>query len=972
MKKHKKYRILGVTILLLAVISLSFTAPTYAEETTTNENGENETTLTCTDLAEKYGIYIESGTGANEYVVIRDAALACGDTASADVPLQVIAINGVAQTNGPKLEGSNTKITVEANLMTVGQMEYMSVTFKNLNNENETLEVRYEVESLDSSGNTLSQEANTNYNGICATFRAEVAAMDTESQNYYKETLSYCWKTTVPTGTNYTESEVQTKIDRAKANWSSFTSSSTAVSTTFLQEFNRIKANAQKLGNTYNSKSAIPNSANAIQLKCKYNYLPTSGATYTNAYGETINENGDIVQADGTVISDGDDTYAYLNKDYYYATNTETTGSIVYTYNYAPGNTKTVTQSNVCKRTCEESVKVEYGPPVASKAGLCFEYQVKVTSYVKCASEFTGTPPSQTTSYCSPGVKCKSPSGVERSKPQAGPTTEYETCIYECDGGEYSQECSVKCYNEVYADTEDTKIKLALNYEDAKAVKLANTSSSSYSLEQCQADNASYGGCYYYEGSTIKWGRSIAYNKCSRSSAGRWYQETGYGSICTWSGGRQYIVDSDGFLRGDYGGSLCNDTCSWKTDCGTNVYLNPGTIAGDYRSNMEEYEAARASCAGAATCTTSTADFTIAIKYDTSKETSGTTTTTINKVYFPYSTVVENPVEDNDEYSSLPKATLNANGTVSNDSIILSKGGCYTDRTVGNKYMTEWSFPGTYIHNKTGEIAFKVPEDTSGWYYENDKFCMPLNAKSVNTKWWEWYKLGNTCYTNAEIEAELAGKTGTSNGYNIEAITNTFGYFGWNFEVSCFYGLRNEICDVDENTQCCKKTTCEGEECDTTGAISYMVRTVDRQDIFPNTGAEDSESGNIREIGFNWTDGASISTYKNSSYVVDPLALIQSIQTNANQLYSDDATYLDYQFYLTPSTLRQIREYNTKYDYGEWMGVVQEKNGINTYISNLWNSVGTESSYNLQNISGAVIKTGEPGVNNERWSAAIE
>lgn len=972
MIKHKKYRILGVGFLLLAVLSLSLVAPTYAVESG-ETGGETVTELTCVELAEKYGLYIEAGENTNEYDVIRDSTLACGDSASKGVPLQVIAVNGVPIDNGAKLESENGKITVSAGLLTSGNMEYMTVTFQNLNDVNETLDVKYEVEKLSATGASIGSEANTQYYGRCASFRAEVATMDASSQDYYYDAISYCWSQYVPVGSNYTEDELNAKIERAKASWNAFNSTTTAVSATFMEEFNRIKTNAGKVsGHTYTG--SVPDSANALQLKCKYNVLPTAGTTYTNTYGEVINADGDIVNSNGTVLSDGDSTYSYMNKDYYYATKTEESGTVVYTYNYAPGNTKTVTQSNVCKRTCEEAVKVEYGPPVASKAGLCFEYQVKVTSYVTCKSTFSADKPDHPTTYCNPGVRCVSPSGTVRGKPQAGPNSDYETCIYGCDGGQYTQECSVKCYNEVYATTDDNKIKLAVNYEDAQVQKLAKSTSTSrttsgYSLEQCKTDNANAYGCYYYDNGTIRWSRNsnITYNSCDITSAGRWYIDTGYGKndLCQTTSSRNYsyIIDGDGFRRADYGWSLCQDKCSWQSDCGTEMYLNPGTISKDYKANEAEYENARAACAGAATCTTSTATFTIAIKYDTLNEETGVTT--VNKVYFPYSQTKKNPKEDSKEYDSIPKATLNANGTVTNDSIILDKAGCYNNKEAENRYMTEWSFPGTYIHNKTGEITFKVPDDTSGWYYENNKFCMPLNAESVNTKWWEWAKLGNHCYTDAEIQAELAGKAGTSNGYNIEAITNKFGYFNWNFNIGCFYAIRNEICEINNN-KCCNTpippcTDCPPEK---TG-VNYMVRTIDREDMFPNAPIAGVVSTDTRETGFNWTDAAKVTDFKNSAYKVDPLALIAEIESTSTELYNKDSKYLDYQFYLTPTTLRQIRKYNDNYDYGEWMGVTKEINGINAYVSNLWNSVGTETQYNLRNITGAVLETGDPGVNNE-------
>lgn len=962
MKKHKKYRILGVIFLVLIVLSVSLISPTYAEDSIVAED-EEVTELTCLDLSEKYGLYIEAGEGTNKYDVIRDSTLACGDSTTSTIPLQLIAINDIPVTNGAKLEGANAKITVEASLLTSGNYEYMKVTFQNLNDVTEKIDVKYEIETLSSTSNTIGTEPNSNYNGLCATFRNEVAGLDVQAQAYYQEGISYCWTAVVPIGTNYTEAELQSKINRAKASWAAFTATSANVTTSFLEEFNRIKTNASKVsGHTFTGTSASATAPSVANLKCNYTYLPTNGSVYTNQYGDRINAEGDLIDAAGNVIlSDGDTTYSYLNKDYYYGKNSYETGTVVYTYNYAPGKTKTVTQNNVCKKTCEESVKVEYGPPVASKAGLCFEYQVKVTSYVTCSSSFSADKPENPTNYCNPGPKCISPSGTVRKRPQAGPTADYETCIKECDGGKYTQSCSVKCYNEVYATSDDNEIKLALNYQTAQTERLAKSTSStttegSYTLAQCKADNAGAYGCYYYDNGVIRWSSNSSYNGCSyTSSAGRWYIDNHYGTnLC---GSPKYIVDGDGFVRRDYGGALCNDNCYWQTDC-NGKYLNPGTMAKDYKANEEAYESARAECAGAASCTTKTATFTIAVKYDTEES-------AINKVYFPASSTKKNPTENANEYDSITKATLNINGAT-NDSIILSKDGCYTDKNVGNKYMTEWSFPGTYIHNKTGEISFKVPSDTSGWYYEDDKFCMPLNAKSVNTKWWEVYKVGNHCYTTAEVEAELAGTAGTSNGYNIEAITNDFGLFQWDFNVKCFYALKNEICNIKENG-CCE-TTCTTPPCSTTiGTNNYMVRTIDRENIFPNAPVAGIVSDDTREIGFNWTEAASILELKNSAYKVNPVKLIEDIETNASQLYNDDSRYLDYQFYLTPSTLRTIRSYNNRYTYGEWNGKVVTKNGVNVYLSNFWNSTETsiEGNIDLKNISGAVIKTGDPGVNNE-------
>ncbi len=964
MKIHKKYRILGVGFLLLTVLSLSLLVPTYAVDgTNPSDTGETTTPLTCVELAEKYGLYIKETGTTNQYIVIRDNTLACGDSESAKVPLQLIAINGIAVENGAKLEKPNDKFTVEAMLLHGDLIEYMTVTLQNLNDPNEKIDVRYEIEVTNSTTTTIGVEANSNYWTTCATFRNEVAAMDAAAQNYFAGALSYCWKEYVPTGTNYTADEVTTKIARAKSSWEAFNQSTVAVSQTFMQEFNRIKNNAIAKGNKYDSKSVIPDAANAIQLKCKYDYLPTAGAVYTNEYGEKINSAGDIVNADGTVISDGDDTYAYINKDYYYAVNTEEDGVVKYVYNLAPGKTKTETQTNVCKKTCEETVKVEYGPPVASKAGLCFEYQVKVTSYVNCTTAFDADPPKADFESCDPGVRCVSRSGTERRNPQAGPTADYETCIFGCDGGKYTQACSTKCYNEVYAKNNNSKIKLTAADKKTVATQLAKTTTTSeetgnYSVDQCLLDNSGHYGCYYYDNNTIKWQRIETYDRCSNTSLGRWYIANNYvankwymKTLCNNTADYDYIADQDGFVRHNYGGSLCDDTCVWKNDC-DGKYLNPGTIAEDYKRNETEYETARAACAGGATCSTSTSTYNIAIKYDT-KDQNGTTT--VNKVYFPYTKKpVANPTEDANEYSTITKTTLAAGGVVAHDSILLNKDGCYADKNAGNKYMTEWSFPGTYIHNKTGEISFQKPGDTSGWYLEDNKFCMPLDAQSVNVKWWEWYKVGTACYTRTDIENELNGTAGTSNGYNIEAITSNFGYFDWNFDIKCFYGIRNEVCDLN-TTGCCNPPTKKA-------GMNYTVRTVNRENMFPNAPIDGIVSADTRDIGFNWTDAAAITEFKNPLYKVNPLALIEDIETNASQLYNDDNKYLDYQFYLTPQVLRDIRNYNNNNDYGAWNGDVSEVNGVMAYSSNLFRPSGHNQMIIDQD---SIKKLGTIGKNNQ-------
>lgn len=966
MKKTKHSKLL-IAYLFVLILSLCFISPVYAVETNFD--------LTCVDLSEKFGLGIEAVSGAQNTYKIYMSGDGCGTKDEINnAKLQVIAINNVAVQNGEILE-KNKEIRITANLVRISANEsVVSVTLKDTNSTEEvgsTVTIKYGITSEQPVVSAMNKEDNTNYNGICKIFRdgngyesnaklksaltkAEFdkynyAVVNAEGKRFYQESLNYCFQPQVIKGTNYTEEQTANVIANIVTLWKIYSSQYTPQNNSFALDFAAIKAKALSKGT---ANTPVNPSANKFDLKCSYNQ-PVQKDSSGNEYIQ--NEYGDVIYA----------TDYYKNKDYFYSTSKEKILRQRYVYNYAPGNT-VVDEKNVCERTCEEAVKVEYGPPVASKAGLCFEYKVKVTSYVQCNVKMDFNPPKQDTSYCNPGPECRDIYGNLRTwRPQAGPSEDYDLCISKCDGGKYSSECSQKCYKEVYESKQLTQ--LALNFETKPAIQLA--ANNSYTLEQCLKDNKDYDGCYSKRNGTITW-TALNYNSASVNSLGRWYSDryrkhgNNYGAggydVSGLATGT-YFADRNGFYRRDYGSTVCSDICTWLDSCPAGSYLNPGTAAKDYVENMAEYHRLQQSCVAKATCTTNLTEFTIAVKYDTKNNEN----ITVNKVYFPYTSTVKDPIENASEYNTVAKEFLNTQGSITPNkttSPIISYDGCYKDRNVGNKYMTEWSFPGTFIHNKTGEISFEEPSDLSGWYEENRKFCMPLNSQTVNPKWWEWKKLGSSCYSLAEIEEELKGKAGTSNGYNIEAITSKFGYYGWNFNIKCFYATKNEACKVDETGCCAKENTSNIIE--SNGSTNYRVRSVDINNIFPNS----KEAGvlvdnNTRDVGFNWSSKAQVLTIKNPNYHVNPTELIEHIQNNASTLYEDESN-LDYQFYLTPTTLNKIRNYNSNKSYSTWNGTTFEKNGIMVYSSNLFRDTGVEGGL-LTSVDGAILKTGTLGVNNE-------
>ena len=70
----------------------------------------------------------------------------------------------------------------------------------------------------------------------------------------------------------------------------------------------------------------------------------------------------------------------YKNVKWMYATTSFKIKGGDYIYHPYNNENSVTVAGDTCEVTCEEGVKIEYGPPVASKAGLCFEYKVRATS----------------------------------------------------------------------------------------------------------------------------------------------------------------------------------------------------------------------------------------------------------------------------------------------------------------------------------------------------------------------------------------------------------------------------------------------------------------------------------------------------------------------------------------------------------------------------------------------------------------
>ena len=631
----------------------------------------------------------------------------------------------------------------------------------------------------------------------------------------------------------------------------------------------------------------------------------------------------------------------YLNKKYFTATFFKEANDgkhLIYDMGYTCGTDETNRyDAGKCKIKCREVVTVEYGPPVASKAGLCFEYKVKVTSRVSCGVSGYPSRPPEVGSLCTPDPICTVPgSGIIHH--QGGPSDDFDECVVACDGGKYSDYCSNRCYEKVYGEK---AIKKTSGSEVSFADRL-NTNSVNTKVEK--VDDSSSSHKYYCDGDNIKW-RS-GHNGGDRSTSGvddsRWHNIYAWG-IPPMEDYKCY--SSTGIPRR----CGCGETCTWRLGSCSSVhgsYINPGEAITAHNANVKKYNEQVSKCNAAAECSDIESNYTIEVKFNGSYKVKEQ-----NPLVFP---VDENGTSTYD----ILKHGIAGTSTYANTTLLTSKvpngktidqtdnpAGCYTTSTGGSLddiwYQAAWSFPGSWINNKTGEVSYLHKNRSSGWQEVNDKFCLPLDVPDVNERWWSYYytlqfkddsnisyadgKLSPNCEKECTFEkvTKLTADEKKAIIPNIIAHVTGFGSYGWNFDIECFYATAKDIPIPGSGSHCdlkCTKTT------------GYRVRSVDLGNLFPDV---DGGSGSVqdpnkvgRKPGFNWSSSAK-STVKNETFKSNPSEYTKKVQKMADTVY-DKENELDYHLVLTRGIISKLRENKT---FDDFKGDTKVQNGVPHYFS---------------------------------------
>ena len=675
-------------------------------------------------------------------------------------------------------------------------------------------------------------------------------------------------------------------------------------------------------------------------------------------------------------------------------------------HKYSHKETETV---NNCTTTCKEEIEVNFSDPVATQAGMCFQYLIEIKSKVTCDSYYTAPRPSKP-AVCVPTAYCVASNGYESEK--GGPTEDFDACVLECDGGDYTQSCIDKCYTDVYENDSSEKVSRQTTFEPipsvlttdyninstSQATKLANgcltpsnTTDAEALYNQHQRDPGgkyvgntwvpSKSGCSSNLGQFYF--RSLASTRQTINEVHGWYSDS--------HGQKQYVAGSNGFLiRTKINGysNVCDDKCSWINKCGSNTVLTQYLADQQYQKELAEWESKKKACENkGAVCTNETTNYQI---------------------------VVDNADNDNDTkddketFSSSQK--LNSTNVTGDfpEMVILTDGSCEDGKKDPWNYHNIITFPGVWINNKTGQTVHTMDPGREDFYtYAGNSYCTKLNSVPVNTAWYDW-KVNQNGDTNALTSSQKAALK-DSIDMNINGHIDNYGYFGWDFDISCFYALDNPSpCDPDD-PECdtgggggggsdCPTTDPNWPDCDPNPGDGddespineYDYRTISLDNLFPNSVTptsggknsantdasllineiESSRNNNVmqvaddtRSIGFNWTCGAT--NLENPDYIIQPVTAMNNIQALGDSIYDGDE-YLDYHIVLTPSSMKKIREYNKKYDsYTEPSS--DRSNEVLTAGSNKTSGITVYRSYLLHKVlnSNELLKSGLIGCNNE-------
>ncbi len=646
----------------------------------------------------------------------------------------------------------------------------------------------------------------------------------------------------------------------------------------------------------------------------------------------------------------------------------------------------------VCKIRCYEHLTVKYDPPATVKAGLCFQYKVTVKSESECGMEDDFDLSKVTVqNMCSPSPICSNTT----SHTQAGPNENFDSCVQDCDNGQYSQACINSCYKKVYSSkTSTTKTsskinenvtvnkgisylnkqpngivkKLAddeteyKNYQNEDNNKNCNTNSiisyvnnnNQTKLSEC-AEYFFNAKAMYPKGSynknRTKWVHSSDVNNDGATNKGtsnipmqiarsspfylRSIEETKSLLIAlvgyTDNVYKKYNISSEGFKRQYSTRYVCNEVCSF-TGCKSSDICTNNEFSNVTAKDLQALEDALNECQVSTSCKSEPTETEFTI--DISANNDGKNENASQKGTTSLDSVYGygDIDEDGDGNADM---FIPENGTSNSNTGIL--GLCY-DKRPTPQYQTTITYPGTYINYKSAKRVYTKTYDDS-YYYKKGYFCTPYGLEDVNEKYW-WATVNND-------NAYLANFTPT---YNINATlgsdTKSFGKYNWKINFNCFYSAYHEL-TPPSNPPSAPPTNPPNnpppgggdDECNSENSTRYCnvrFRVVDSNTLFPDkNGKPISDESNLP---FNWTNRAkdlaaqNNSTLQSRGYALNPGEYKQTLeQRNPNSVFNGPASSAAYHIKINKNNINEIKNYTRNYGYNSYQGSYTKVDGVDGF-----------------------------------------
>jgi len=537
---------------------------------------------------------------------------------------------------------------------------------------------------------------------------------------------------------------------------------------------------------------------------------------------------------------------------------------------------------------CNEVYTASGDKPKLVKAGGGFAYESTFSVTKTCRIINVYNPSLKPKCRVETSVDCFwiGVTGIVHTGDVPGPNADFDGCVKKCDGGKYTQKCINSCYKESYKKERKISLIDEIANKTEKDNNIKQTSSCSGSSVAPGDYNAADVGTVVGHRNT--WNGTDADPRVHYNPANVYEFQGVQCTVSSWCDSRGYGCT--------YHVNIVPDGCSWCPDeeyCGE-------TSSSESELRGFEHQAT---------------------KYLDANQL-GEYTYTITDSYYnngSYRYVVnskDNPalqVTRSDE----DLGTETAGFTIGTADHYCTRNVSYT-RSASRKTTVTVRLPYSYVNKITSDATYKSDENTStrGYIIDPSHTSLVQEPKNDKIKYDTGYyhepgeRKYYTSIYSPNINVNISDKDVTLKepekdpddytAWNIKVQSVGLGDGNFGSDIYCYYGVYNQFRKCTGPN--CPKDACDPkvEVCD--GNIQYIFRPIELSDVFPND----------RGPRFNWSCRANLQEwYRQNVYKTDvaPVLLTKEIQSKGETIY-DNPSELDYEFTLTGSNIRAIKEYN--------------------------------------------------------------